>query len=569
MLQPLRPGRAAAAAAALALAAPAAVSAAPAAPALDPAFGDGGVALLDRPEIPTAFAPSRDGGAVVAGYTPSDGVVDVVRLRADGKPDPAFDGDGRTTVSFGPGTDFSPPTAVLVDSAGRTVVVAGWRIGGSPQVAVARLLPDGSLDPAFDGDGRVTFALTPGAGSSSSAHAAALTPGDGVAIAGLTSAGGGPLFNALAVLDAHGAPAVGPQSLGWGADAALKGMAVGADGAIALAGQRTGDALLALRTATGAPAPGFPDPLVQAPGDGSDELAAVAFAPGGGLVAAGLTDVRLSDAEWRVDGLVTTATADGGIRRTTSFAAPGAAAQLELKAVAVADGRTLVGGAVTAPGPTAPIAVAALGGDGLPDAAAGGVQTVALPPAAGRVSVRRFAFDGAARAFALVTAAEEDRRYEGVARIAVAFPGQDGGSGPGPDQRPPPPETPKEGPTPRRPRFAPVAAFSSVYGSRPVKVLGGSVADGARRVEVAVGLRTGRRCRAMTSTRPGFARRATACKPTRWLRASGRRDWRLRLKRPLPRGRYVVWVRAVGARGTTARPFSAKAGNQIAFTVKR
>ena len=49
-------------------------------------------------------------------------------------------------------------TAVAIDSRGR-VVVAGYTIDGSVDLALARFRPDGSPDPTFSGDGRVRLDL--------------------------------------------------------------------------------------------------------------------------------------------------------------------------------------------------------------------------------------------------------------------------------------------------------------------------------------------------------------------------------------------------------------------------
>jgi hypothetical protein len=121
-------------------------------------------------------------------------------------------------------------------------------------------------------------------------------------------------------------------------------------------------------------------------------------------------------------------------------------------------------------------------------------------------------------------------------------------------------------------RRAPLAAFSTP-GSGPLRQLDGTVADGARGVEVALARRTDERgrCHALTATQPRFTSRADACTPIRWQPA--RLDdeggaWRLRFGRALPRGRYVAWVRAV-APGTRPWPYSATGGNQVAFTLTR
>lgn len=81
------------------------------------------------------------------------------------EPDPTFSGDGRTTTWFSPSqTDAAWAYDVAVQPDGK-VVVAGElnRFGGeadSSDVAVARYLPDGTLDPTFGGDGRVQVSRT-------------------------------------------------------------------------------------------------------------------------------------------------------------------------------------------------------------------------------------------------------------------------------------------------------------------------------------------------------------------------------------------------------------------------
>ncbi len=72
---------------------------------------------------------------------------------ADGTPDPTFGGDGR--VTFDPVANFSEnPAAAAVDSQGR-IVVAGTSFNPSlpTQGFIVRFLDDGSPDPSFDGDG--------------------------------------------------------------------------------------------------------------------------------------------------------------------------------------------------------------------------------------------------------------------------------------------------------------------------------------------------------------------------------------------------------------------------------
>jgi uncharacterized delta-60 repeat protein len=92
--------------------------------------------------------------------------------------DPSFSGDGRQTTDFGR-NEFGAATVIQPDG---KVVVAG--VTDSPDtgldIAVARYAPNGSLDPTFSGDGRVTFELPD---ASSSADDVALQ-GDKIVIVG-------------------------------------------------------------------------------------------------------------------------------------------------------------------------------------------------------------------------------------------------------------------------------------------------------------------------------------------------------------------------------------------------
>lgn len=74
---------------------------------------------------------------------------------AAGELDTTFDGDGKVITSFG--GSFDHARAMVIQPDGK-VVVAGLTEPGWPAAhfALARFNPDGSLDPAFDGDGKLT-----------------------------------------------------------------------------------------------------------------------------------------------------------------------------------------------------------------------------------------------------------------------------------------------------------------------------------------------------------------------------------------------------------------------------
>jgi alpha-D-xyloside xylohydrolase len=71
------------------------------------------------------------------------------------------------------------------------------------------------------------------------------------------------------------------------------------------------------------------------------------------------------------------------------------------------------------------------------------------------------------------------------------------------------------------------------------------------RVLVAVLRRTGRLCRSVSASGRLGARRA--CTRTRYRTVRGTRTWTARVRGPLPRGRYLVWVRSIDRAGNVER----------------
>jgi uncharacterized delta-60 repeat protein len=145
----------------------------------DPSFGTGGAAEpVASPAFWTrALALQPDGKIVVAGYDSAYDYV-VARLLPDGKLDPDFDGDSGTAngvvhTTLTAGNDM--PSAVQVDTQGR-IVVAGNANG---DVGIVRYLPNGKLDKAFAGDGTMVDP-TPAAEN----VAALATVDDGIVVAG-------------------------------------------------------------------------------------------------------------------------------------------------------------------------------------------------------------------------------------------------------------------------------------------------------------------------------------------------------------------------------------------------
>jgi uncharacterized delta-60 repeat protein len=127
---------------------------------LDATFdGDGKVTtdFSGDSEEAHAVAIQGDGKIVAAGLAIVAESVDfaLARYNTDGSLDPTFDGDGKVTTGFGGGTDRALGVAIQGDG---KIVAAGcstcFPVGGN--FALARYNTDGSLDTTFDGDGKVT-----------------------------------------------------------------------------------------------------------------------------------------------------------------------------------------------------------------------------------------------------------------------------------------------------------------------------------------------------------------------------------------------------------------------------
>jgi uncharacterized delta-60 repeat protein len=145
--------------------------------ALDRSFGHRGMTRVDFGgiEIANALALARDGRIVLAGATTEDGDIAVARLRPDGRLDPSFGARGRVRIDAG-GTDVASAVALRPD--GR-ILVAGTTSRRADAV-VARLRPDGALDRAFGDRGlrRLDF------GGDDEGFDMATAPGGRIVVAG-------------------------------------------------------------------------------------------------------------------------------------------------------------------------------------------------------------------------------------------------------------------------------------------------------------------------------------------------------------------------------------------------
>ena len=138
-----------------------------------------------------AVAIQDDGSIVVVGYTTNsngDNDFAIARVIPDGSLDYTFSDDGKKTIAFdlgGDGTDRA--TSVAIQSDG-SIVVAGSASGknGDGDFAVARLTKSGGMDGAFSGDGRKTVALDRGASNEDGATGVVVQSDGSIMIGGYT-----------------------------------------------------------------------------------------------------------------------------------------------------------------------------------------------------------------------------------------------------------------------------------------------------------------------------------------------------------------------------------------------
>jgi uncharacterized delta-60 repeat protein len=166
---------------------------------LDTSFGTAGRASADVGGYGTTFALAMqpDGKIFAVGRASAPSSFDpgdfaVARFNSDGSLDSSFAGNGRVRTDFGGGEDAMD---VALQPDGKVVVVGGPGIYGAPW-AVARYNPNGSLDPSFDGDGKI---VTDFGGGAQGAFGVALQPDGKIVVAGWRGEQGGPANRGVAV----------------------------------------------------------------------------------------------------------------------------------------------------------------------------------------------------------------------------------------------------------------------------------------------------------------------------------------------------------------------------------
>jgi uncharacterized delta-60 repeat protein len=139
---------------------------------LDPAFGDGGIALtgiVDGGGAASACGPvvQSDGKILVCSTRGDNGSsgsdMFVARFTAAGELDPSFSFDGKVTIDFDGGNGADSARGLAVQADGRIVIVGSTSpdiVANHTDFAIARLTATGDLDPTFGGgSGKRTVAF--------------------------------------------------------------------------------------------------------------------------------------------------------------------------------------------------------------------------------------------------------------------------------------------------------------------------------------------------------------------------------------------------------------------------
>jgi uncharacterized delta-60 repeat protein len=165
---------------------------------LDPTFGSGGKVVTNF-NLPASgaggVAIQADGKIVAAGYTYDETAnIDfgAVRYLPDGTLDPTFDSDGRVTTDFFGLSDLA--NAVAIQSDGKIVLAGTSMQNLANDFALLRYNPDGSLDSSFDGDGKLT---TDFSGGGDSAYGVVIQPGGKILAVGVSN---GPQSSDVAIV---------------------------------------------------------------------------------------------------------------------------------------------------------------------------------------------------------------------------------------------------------------------------------------------------------------------------------------------------------------------------------
>ena len=247
-----------------------------------------------------------DGRFVVCGYTGGTApAFALARYRPGGGLDRTFGGTGTVTTTF-PGTAEAFCNAVT--HVGNQVVAVGHAFDGLAvtSFAVARYRADGSLAPAFDGDGRALFDPLP---TDDEATGVVPLPHGSVVVAGIRPRRGvaqrrrpAPDHGATGRSIRRSAAVTGPSCTTRGAPTRPQGLLRQPDGKLVLVGFRNPDMFVARFRPGGAVDTGFGNGGLQARPWSGPSIAAAAAWDSGTIVVVGSVELTARFAVERLHG---------------------------------------------------------------------------------------------------------------------------------------------------------------------------------------------------------------------------------------------------------------------------
>lgn len=344
---------------------------------LDPTFSGDGKQLtsIRVSAYGNGVAIQSDGKIVAAGgsYAGAGGTHDfaLARYMPDGSLDTSFDGDGKLTTDFGGGVAYG----VALQPDGKIVAVGG----GAGGFSFARYNAVGSLDTSFDGDGKRTTDF----GGGWASGVALQSDGKIVAVGYATGFGAEGDF-ALARYNADGSldasfSGDGSQTTDIGGDEGASDVAIQRDGKIVAVGSSysfigsSTDAVVARYNPDGSLDPSFGTfagfQLTSV--SGLDRAGGVALQPDGKIVAVGATNEDFLLARYNPNGSPDATFSDDGTQ-TTDFGESDGAGGVALQP----DGKIVVAGATSSGGGPSALALARYQAG----SASGSAPTNASPP---------------------------------------------------------------------------------------------------------------------------------------------------------------------------------------------
>ncbi|MBK8040216.1 MAG: choice-of-anchor D domain-containing protein [Verrucomicrobiaceae bacterium] len=316
---------------------------------LNPAFGTAGVTVFSTStstERGYAAATQPDGKLLLGGYIATNSNdFQVLRLNTNGTLDTSFDTDGRVSTTIGTGAEIA--RALVIQPDGK-IIAAGYSSNGTnDDFALVRYNTNGSLDTSFDTDGKVTTAI----GTGTDQAFAALRQADGkIVVAGSAVVSGTDFavarYNANGSLDtAFDTDGKATFTMGTGTDVAY-GITQQSNGKLILGGDATSDFGLIRLNANGSVDStfGVNGRAITAVGSSTDTCYAIAVQPDDKIIAVGRTfngtNYDIAVLRYTAEGRLDTSFGTGG----RIIAAPGSGDDYANAVALQSDGSIVVGG---------------------------------------------------------------------------------------------------------------------------------------------------------------------------------------------------------------------------------